>query len=892
MALQPGATLGPYEVLSLIGAGGMGEVYRARDPRLGREVAIKVLPHERVADESRRQRFIQEAKAASALNHPHIVTIHEIESAHGIDFLVMEYVRGKSLDALIPRQGMRLNEALRIAIAVADALAAAHARGIIHRDLKPANVMVGTDGAVKVLDFGLAKLIDAEDGADIEDETRTENIALSRPGTIAGTAAYMSPEQATGAKVDARSDIFSFGAMLYEIVTGHRAFTGKTVADTLTAVIREHPKSPTAIISTVPRELERVILRCLRKEPNRRFQHADDVKVALQEVKEESDSGAPLERGRSPSRLIVLARRIRQHKVRASMVAVLVFAMAAALTWWMTASRQQPGRLVEHRPALSQLTANPAERSITSARISPDGKYVAYSDPTGIHVRLIDTGETQRLPETQGMDVYAWTPDSTKIRAMRCDQRTCTGWDVSILGGSRQLSGTSWPATTEVRPTADGSRLLILTLLDGLKIDLRDGTGPKRLIQPAAGDDVPIATWSADGERVYFSRASSPALIEAISATGGTPTPVFRAEKGIRVQDLGPVLPDGWGFAVMRRGDEFAWGDEFALWEIPLAAAGATAARALTEWGTDFNLIRQISASSGGSRVTFVRGRLQWDVYVAAFDTEHVALDLPTRLTLDDRQDVGFAWTPDSTTVLFTSNRSGTTDIFKQRLNTDVAEPFVTGPGDQETPRITSDHQWVLFIDRQQDRPQRIMRVPLVGGRPEPIVTFQAPTTGFCHCSFHGRCVLLAVQHSDRSAITVFAVDALHGRGPELARVTGTDGAILTPDGNGLAYIVHEDTGPQNRIRIVSFQGDSPREIVVKDVNRLQALEVHPSGGFLSVDGDSRHSTLVYITANGQARALWTRPSGIAWATASPDGKKIAITADTESSNVWLAHVP
>ena len=158
MPLSPGSRLGPYEVLALIGAGGMGEVYRARDPRLNREVAIKVLPADRVSDEDRRRRFVQEAHAASALNHPHIITIYEIESANGIDFIVMEYVRGKSLDALIPRHGMRLGEVLRIAIPVADALAAAHARGIIHRDLKPANVMVGTDGAVKVLDFGLAKL--------------------------------------------------------------------------------------------------------------------------------------------------------------------------------------------------------------------------------------------------------------------------------------------------------------------------------------------------------------------------------------------------------------------------------------------------------------------------------------------------------------------------------------------------------------------------------------------------------------------------------------------------------------------------------------------------------------------------------------------------------------
>jgi serine/threonine protein kinase len=215
VAHAPGSKLGAYEILSLIGAGGMGEVYRARDTRLGREVAIKVLPAERLGDESRRRRFVQEAQAASALNHPHIITIHGIESAAGNDFIVMEYVRGKSLDALIPRHGMRLGEVLRIAIPVADALAAAHARGIIHRDLKPANVMVGAEGVVKVLDFGLAKLTGSDDASpNVETLTDVGAVGLSVPGTIAGTAAYMSPEQAIGGAVDARTDIFSFGAML------------------------------------------------------------------------------------------------------------------------------------------------------------------------------------------------------------------------------------------------------------------------------------------------------------------------------------------------------------------------------------------------------------------------------------------------------------------------------------------------------------------------------------------------------------------------------------------------------------------------------------------------------------------------------------------------------
>src|SRR3954454_22116118 len=281
MALQAGTRLGPYEVLSLIGAGGMGEVYRARDTRLGREVAIKVLPADRIADTARRRRFVQEAQAASALNHPHIITIYEIESANGIDFIVMEYVRGKSLDTLIPHRGMRLHEFLRIAIPIADALAAAHQHRIIHRDLKPANVMVGTDGGVKVLDFGLAKLMGEERAADDTDEDVTAAGAVSAPGKIAGTPAYMAPEQALGERVDARSDIFSFGAMLYEMLTGDRAFVGASTAETLAAVVRAQPKPLGEIVPNTPGDLQKLISRCLRKDPARRFQHISDVKVAL-----------------------------------------------------------------------------------------------------------------------------------------------------------------------------------------------------------------------------------------------------------------------------------------------------------------------------------------------------------------------------------------------------------------------------------------------------------------------------------------------------------------------------------------------------------------------------------------------------------------------------------
>jgi serine/threonine protein kinase len=396
MALQAGTRLGPYEVLSRIGAGGMGEVYRARDTRLGREVAIKVLPADRISDADRRRRFVQEAQAASALNHPHIITIYEIESADGNDFIVMEYVRGKSLDALIPRQGMRLNEALRISIAVADALIAAHARGIIHRDLKPANVIVGTDGTVKVLDFGLAKLIGDADAPEEDSPTITSHALVSAPGTIAGTAAYMAPEQATGGIVDVRTDIFSFGALLYEMVTGQRAFAGTSTVDTLSGVVRAQPKRPTEITTGIPPDLEKVILRCLRKEPDRRFQHIDDVKVALQEVKEESESGV-----RASASVV---RSHRRGPIAALVGGALVIVGATAwllLPWHRGEQAPAPMRPV----ALTSLTGWEFYPTF-----SPDGEQVAFSwngtkqDNWDVYVTLVGSSDVRRLTSDLGED--------------------------------------------------------------------------------------------------------------------------------------------------------------------------------------------------------------------------------------------------------------------------------------------------------------------------------------------------------------------------------------------------------------------------------------------------------------------------------------------------------
>ncbi len=290
MTLPPDTKLAQYEILSFIGSGGMGEVYKAKDLKLGRPVAIKVLHKELATDPERLSRFEQEARAASALDHPNIVTIFDISEVEALHFIVMQFVDGKTLRELIAGGRLGLSQILHISIQIADGLAKAHSAGIAHRDLKPDNIMITDDGLVIIVDFGLAKLIEIADFS--EASTKDMGQPHTKEGHIVGTAPYMSPEQAQGQKVDARSDIFSFGSVLYEMVTGRRAFSAETTVGLLGAIVQTEPKKVSELVPSVPLDLDKLITRAMRKEKERRFQHMSDMKVALQEIKEEVDSGS------------------------------------------------------------------------------------------------------------------------------------------------------------------------------------------------------------------------------------------------------------------------------------------------------------------------------------------------------------------------------------------------------------------------------------------------------------------------------------------------------------------------------------------------------------------------------------------------------------------------
>jgi serine/threonine protein kinase/Tol biopolymer transport system component len=488
-----GTQLGPYKLEAQLGAGGMGEVFRATDTRLHRTVAIKILPHDKVADPERKRRFLQEARAASALNHPNIVTLHDIASDNGIDYLVMEYVPGTSLDKLITPKGLPLAEASNYAQQIASALAAAHAAGIVHRDMKPANVMVTSESQVKVLDFGLAKLTERVPGP--EGETLTQESSLTEAGTVMGTVGYMSPEQASAHPLDHRTDIFSLGVVLYEMIAGQRPFRGKSQVETLHAIIHD----PVPPLATVPPRLAEIIDKALEKEPKERYQSAGDVAVDLRRL----GRAVPAARIAPPSRVRPL--------MQAAAAALVLEAGAAG--WILHRAPDADNPLANAQ--FTRLTDFPGDES--DANISPDGKFVAFladrDGPVDIWLSQIGAGRFVNL--TQGREpnlnlhmairAMGFSGDGSQLWLHDADAASPVRIMPSIGGQPRIFLGTR---TQNVAWSPDGARIVYHTSDPGDPTFVADRSGgnARQIFVDRPGVHNHYPAWSPDGRWIYFVR--------------------------------------------------------------------------------------------------------------------------------------------------------------------------------------------------------------------------------------------------------------------------------------------------------------------------------------------------------------------------------------------------
>jgi eukaryotic-like serine/threonine-protein kinase len=711
-----GQTISHYRILEKIGEGGMGVVYKARDLHLDRFVALKLLPMERLADTVRRQRFVQEAKAASALNHPNIVHIYDVTEAEGTPFLAMEYVSGRTLGQLIGRRGLPLNDALRYATQIADALAKAHAAGIVHRDLKPSNVMVTEDDLVKILDFGLAKLLEPnrEDAIETESALRF-NPPRTEEGVILGTAGYMSPEQAEGKSTDARSDIFSFGAVMYEMLSGRRAFQGENQMSTAAKVLRDEPPPLHESVEGIPPELEKVVARCLRKDPERRLRSMADLRVALQELKEESDSGrlAP----KAPAANLATVSR----KNWWAIAGVIGIAAVAAVWFSLPRIKKQP-------PAVKVvgLTSNLGDE--TSPTFSPDGNQIAYSwngekqDTHHIYVKLIGPGPPLRLTSDVANDLWpAWSPDGQTIAFMREFASGKFGiYVIPALGGVERklmevfVPETGWLPGPYLAWMPD-SKWIIYTHKDApdhptslfmMQIDSRES---RRVIDAPSGtmgDSAPAV--SPDGSQLAFSRMT--AIGPAYSYVVKLKKDYSSAGEPQRISFFDWAVA-GVAWTPGGRSIVFAHGQE--LWKVSFSRSGSVESQPqkIETFGSG---ARWLTIARQGKRMAFVKsygGPL--NIWRVGLDDGNIKREKNSGAT--DALDLipstsgEFApqYSPDGKKIAFQSDRTGNLEIWtcqSDGLNCSILTSF----GRQATglPNWSPDGRQIAFYSRPKENAQ------------------------------------------------------------------------------------------------------------------------------------------------------------------------------------------
>jgi serine/threonine protein kinase/Tol biopolymer transport system component len=916
--LNSGQMIGSYEVISFISRGGMGEIYLAADKRLGRKVALKLLPASFTTDDDRLRRFEQEARAASALNHPNIITIYEISEAAGTHIIATEFVEGETLRSRLSRAPLSLAETLNISMQVADALSASHKAGIIHRDIKPENIMLRPDDYVKVLDFGLAKLSEQTPPV-VAAEAPTIQVRTGS-GIVIGTAGYMSPEQARGRSVDHRSDIFSLGACIYEMLARRKPFEGETPSDTMAAILNTDPPPLSRVVQGVPAELIRIVNKSLRKDREERYQGVKELWLDLKALKQdlefqdklnasvstEGNGTAILPAGeptatlsgqrQTSSRSAIsnisdsISHEVKRHKVGAvlALLTLLFIVAAGSFGVYKWFHRAEPvARFWDVR--LSRLTNS---GNAIDATISPDGKYIVYvlSDRSSqsLYIRQVSTANDKLIvaPARVGYFGMTFSPDGNEIYyVLKVDLDQGTLYRIPTLGGTPVRVLQRIDAAISFSP--DRKQFVFVRGNypnlgeSALVIANADGSGERNLVVKKPPEQFsPIfftgPSWSPDGKLIAVSLVTigGRSKVVAFSAEDGSEKSLTTESwlYSARVQ----WLPDMSGVLAVAGDNPTA----SMIWHISYPDGRV---RRVTN---DLNSYRAMGLTQDGKQLTTIQVQGLVNLYVVPDADAAKEVRLPTGNVSNFFSLTGsnLSWAPDGR-IVYISNESGNPDIWITDADGKNRQQLTANRGTNVSPVVTADGRYVVFVNWQDGR-KNIWRMNLDGSNPVQLTS--GLSEGFPALSPDSRWVVYTSLEgtSYGAKPTLWRVSIDGGQAIQVTDHVAATSAV-SPDGKSIAFTYPESSDPRaapNRIAVIPFEGGTPQKTLSLPLGGTVLTAIH----WWSNDNKS----IFYTATTNNVTNIWSQPldggppkqvtqfkdmliTGFAW---SHDGKQLACT--------------